>query len=139
MLYQQEEAVIVGKIGGLVLRHVPCLLYVSAALPSAQGELFHDSVGEGPLGAAEGDFLRSPDCPLWYGTWWQCSVLHMVCCGCCWCIDLQVLFALPKDDLLEVRDEIKGYQELESRVTPLNAEYWGCLLTLADHELEAQR
>jgi hypothetical protein len=61
------------------------------------------------------------------------------CCRCCWCIDLQVLFALPKDDLLEVRDEIKGYQELESRVTPLNAEYWGCLLTLADHELEAQR
>jgi hypothetical protein len=30
-------------------------------------------------------------------------------------------------------------QELESRVTPLNAEYWGCLLTLAEHELEAQR
>lgn len=24
-------------------------------------------------------------------------------------------------------------------MTPLNAEYWGCLLTLADHELEAQR
>jgi len=30
-------------------------------------------------------------------------------------------------------------QELESRVTPLHAEYWECLLTLADHELEAQR
>jgi hypothetical protein len=28
-------------------------------------------------------------------------------------------------------------QELESHVTPLNAEYWGCLLTLADHEVEA--
>lgn len=28
-------------------------------------------------------------------------------------------------------------QELESRVTPLHAEYWGCLLTLAEHELEA--
>lgn len=28
-------------------------------------------------------------------------------------------------------------QELESHVTPLNAEYWGCLLTLAEHELEA--
>jgi hypothetical protein len=28
-------------------------------------------------------------------------------------------------------------QELESHVTPLNAEYWGCLLALADHELEA--
>ena len=34
---------------------------------------------------------------------------------------------------------VVAHQELESRVTPLNAEYWECLLTLADHELEAQR
>lgn len=30
-------------------------------------------------------------------------------------------------------------QELELRVTPLHAEYWGCLLMLAEHELEACR
>eukprot|EP00878_Enallax_costatus_P024071 GHUV01025659.1.p1 GENE.GHUV01025659.1~~GHUV01025659.1.p1 ORF type:complete len:639 (+),score=216.86 GHUV01025659.1:228-2144(+) len=49
----------------------------------------------------------------------------------------QVMFGLMPEDLQELHDEIKGYQELESRVTPLNAEYWGCLLTLAGHELEA--
>ena len=37
MLYQQEKAVIVVKFGGSVFRHVPCPLYVGAALPSAQG------------------------------------------------------------------------------------------------------
>ena len=34
----------------------------------------HDSVGEGPLGAAEGDSMRSPDCTAWYGTLW-----HLLC------------------------------------------------------------
>ncbi|WIA29550.1 hypothetical protein OEZ86_012045 [Tetradesmus obliquus] len=49
----------------------------------------------------------------------------------------QVMFGLQLEDLLELRDEVKGYHELESHVTPLNAEYWGCLLTLANHEVEA--
>jgi hypothetical protein len=39
MLYQQERVIVV-KFGGSVFGHVPCSLYVSAALPSAQGELF---------------------------------------------------------------------------------------------------
>ncbi|KAF8073139.1 hypothetical protein HT031_000800 [Scenedesmus sp. PABB004] len=49
----------------------------------------------------------------------------------------QALAGLTQEELLELHDEVKGYQELESRVTPLNAEYWGCLLALASHELEA--
>ncbi|KAF6257507.1 cactus-binding C-terminus of cactin protein-domain-containing protein [Scenedesmus sp. NREL 46B-D3] len=44
----------------------------------------------------------------------------------------QVLLRLQLQDGYEL---LGG--ELESHVTPLNAEYWGCLLTLADHELEA--
>eukprot|EP00775_Hariotina_reticulata_P011120 gene11120-11274_t len=48
-----------------------------------------------------------------------------------------VMMGLMQEELQELHDEIKGYQELESRVTPLHAEYWGCLLTLAEHELEA--
>lgn len=69
-------------------------------------------------------FCGSLLCPL---VVWQCSscvALSPSCCGpditcyvvlshtvpCCVVLTCQVLFGLSKDDLLELRDEVKGYQ-----------------------------
>lgn len=36
--------------------------------------------------------------------------MHVCLCCVCVYVNTQVLFGLGKDDLLELRDEIKGYQ-----------------------------
>lgn len=68
------------------------------------------------------------------GSCWRClSVAYLLLACCVHVACLLITCCLPVACLS------CAPQELESRVTPLNAEYWGCLLTLADHELEAQR